>query len=112
MAPQKSEKTPAREQLPPLGQSTQSVLAVEAHHLRVVLREIAQHFLTNLESEIVRAIEMAGDVPENDRKDKHLDALITDLRGLQVKPHKGRLRDLKRIRNLVRDMTTRLEDIL
>ncbi len=112
MAPQKAPKSTPREASPPLGQSTQSMLAVEAHHLRVVLREIAQHLLNDLESEIVRAIEMVGDVPDGERKEKQIEALIADMRNLQVKPHKGRLQDLKRIRNLVRDMTTRLENLL
>jgi hypothetical protein len=92
--------------------SLQSAVALEGRRLRTMLREISQRFAGDLESEIVEALEMVGEIADGPRKKAELQTILDDMRALQVKPRKGRLRDLKRIDKLVRGMTRRLEDLL
>ena len=90
--------------------SPQAELAVEAHHLRVLVRDVSHRLVNNLESDIVELIEMVGDVSSD--SDKELRKMVHLIQSLAVKPNKGRLRDLKRIRNLVRDLNLRLEELV
>ncbi|HUT23885.1 MAG TPA: hypothetical protein VM492_06050 [Sumerlaeia bacterium] len=93
-------------------QSLQSAVALEARRLRTMLREVSQRFAGDLESEIVEALEMVDEIADGPQKKVELQTILDDMRALEVKPRKGRIRDLKRIDKLVREMTRRLEDLL
>jgi hypothetical protein len=90
----------------------QSNLAVEAHHIRMILREISQHFVSDQESQVVRTIELVGQIPNGSRKQAEMEKIIRNMRNLKVKPNKGRLRDLKEIRDLIQQTNQRLEELL
>ncbi|MFP4380353.1 MAG: hypothetical protein ACLFUS_07610 [Candidatus Sumerlaeia bacterium] len=92
--------------------SQESSLAIETHHIRKVLREISQHFVNDMESVAVHIIELASEVPDNAKKRAALDKIIKDMQEVDVKPHKGKVGDLKRLRNLLRDTSHELEDLL
>ena len=90
----------------------QSNLAVEAHHVRMMLREISQRFVNDLESEVVRIIELIGEIPGGARKRAEMQKIIQNMRNLKVKPNKGRMRDLREIRDLIQQTNQRLEELL
>ena len=90
----------------------QSNLAVEAHHIRMMLREISQRFVNDLESEVVRIIELIGEIPGGARKRAEMQKIIQNMRNLKVKPNKGRMRDLREIRDLIQQTNQRLEELL
>jgi len=97
---------------PVLEMSLPSLLAVEANRLRFLLREISGRFLADLEAEVVRIVEMASDVPDSSKKQQALLGVVKRMQSLAVKPDKGRLNDLKRIRNLVQKVSGLLEDMV
>jgi hypothetical protein len=92
--------------------AVQSNLAVEAHHIRMMLREISQRFVNDLESEVVRIIELIGEIPGGARKRAEMQKIIQNMRNLKVKPNKGRMRDLREIRDLIQQTNQRLEELL
>lgn len=108
MAGDKAEK----KSLERLRSTPESQLSLEMHHLRRVLRDIAHRFVADLESDAVRVIEYMGDVPSGGKKQKEVERIVKDLENLRVKENKGKLGDLKRIRNAIQDARSRLEDLL
>jgi hypothetical protein len=92
--------------------SLESSLAVEAHHIRQVLREIAQHFVCEMESQAVHIIELASEIPDNAAKRHALDIVVQNMQKMEIRAEKGKLGDLKKIRDLLRDTTHKLEDLL
>ena len=92
--------------------SLEASLAVEAHRLRATLREISNRFVTEIETDIVRSIEMISEVHDGARKKKELKKMIALLQGLELKPNKGRLCDLKNIRNLIQEISAQLEAMI
>ncbi|NQU44222.1 hypothetical protein HQ520_13110 [bacterium] len=96
----------------PSESSLQSALAVEAHHLRIELREITQRLVSDLESQIVGIIELAGEIEDTGRKAEEMRTIVQTIRNLEINPAKGKLRDLKRIRDLLRDTNRKLEELI
>lgn len=92
--------------------SLQGALAVEAHHLRIILREISQRFIGDLESQVVSIIEKAGELSSKPEHKQALETVLEEMQALEVKPYKGRMGDLKRIRNLVKDTNRKLDELL
>ena len=92
--------------------STEGNLAVEAHHLRIILREISGRFLSDLESEIVRIVGMISQVSDKEKKQAELRSILKQMQSLRLRPDRGKLGDLRRIRNLVERITARLEEII
>lgn len=92
--------------------STEGNLAVEAHHLRIILREISSRFLSDLESEIVRIVGMISQVSDKEKKQAELRSILKQMQSLRLHSDRGKLGDLRRIRNLVERVTARLEEII
>jgi hypothetical protein len=111
MAPKKPVKktTPADADL---ATSLNSALAIEMHHARRLVREITHHLASNLESSIVRSIELASEIPSGQKRNLEIQKILRQLRALQIIPEKGKLGDLRDLRDLVRSINSRLEDLL
>lgn len=89
-----------------------STLAVEMHHLRRLVREISHYLVSNLESGVVRTIEMTGEIPAGARRNQEIQKILQQVRALEIQPEKGKLSDLRKIRDLVRNVNKRLEGLL
>ncbi len=79
--------------------------------LRPLLREIANAFVVQAEAEIVALSEAVRDLPnpETDskaaqRQEKLLDEMQDLIAGLKVKSEKGRLKDLRRVRDVLDEL--------
>lgn len=80
-------------------------------NLRTLVREITNAFVVRAEAEIVALSEAVRDLPnvETDSKPGHkqeklieeMQKLLTDLK---VKPEKGRLKDLRRVRDVLDEL--------
>jgi hypothetical protein len=80
-------------------------------NLRPLVREIANAFVVQAEAEIVALSEAVRDLPnpESDskaaqRQEKLLDEMQDFVAGLKVKPEKGRLKDLRRVRDVLDEL--------
>ncbi len=84
---------------------TKSVLE-ELRFLRTTFREIASHYCAEIEGEIARIVNLvsAEDDAQNAERVKDVRDLLVLLRGLDVKPAKGRRRDFKKIENLLEEL--------
>lgn len=79
--------------------------------LRPLLREITKAFVVDTEAEIVALGEAVRDLPNPEGNDKaaqrqeklagEMQALIAELK---VKPEKGRFKDLRRLRDLLKEL--------
>jgi thioesterase domain-containing protein len=79
----------------------EKALVAELDRLRSRVRQIATRYMELLESEIVQVREaVAASAGAGDRLPR-LSAMLRALEGLDVKPKKGRRKDLKRIDGLV-----------
>ncbi len=97
-------KTPVRKRSP---QISRDMLTVELRRIRSLFVEIGERYLADTEGRIVALIE------EFDRRKlpmPSVDRLLKDVRGLSVKPRKGRRKDLARIETLVDSIRKALED--
>lgn len=83
-------------------------LAAELGVLRTQVREVGEAYLTNLEAEIVQIRSDVASMAEDMGDDGAVCRMIDEIRGLRIKPGKGRMKDLKRIDTLI----DRLEEIL
>ena len=91
---------------------SQNELAGALHTLRILVKEVGGNYLASLQSEVARMEQAvknahADDVPDR----KQLGQMTTMLKwvtALNVKPQKGRRRDLKEIDRLI----TKLSDVV
>lgn len=87
--------------------SRELVTALRA--LRILVREIGGNYLAGLQSDLahieqtVREAESGKTRPR--KRAAHMGRLLDKLKRLDVKPNKGRRRDLKRIEKLIGQMT-------
>jgi hypothetical protein len=86
-------------------------------NLRPLLREIANAFVVQAEAEIVTLSEAVRDLPnpETDskaaqRQEKLLDEMQDLVARLKVKPEKGRLKDLRRVRDVLDELNKLVQD--
>ena len=80
----------------------------ELNHLRAAFREIIGNYTTAIEGEIARlaslvTAETAAKKIPTDRVHDLRDMLMF-IRGLEIKPAKGRRRDFKRIENVIEEL--------
>jgi hypothetical protein len=80
-------------------------------NLRTLVREITNAFVVHTEAEIVALSEAVRDLPnpESDSKPAHrqeklLEEMQQLVAGLKVKPEKGRLKDLRRVREVLDEL--------
>jgi phosphoenolpyruvate synthase/pyruvate phosphate dikinase len=91
---------------------TKAVVA-ELQNLRAELREAADSYATRLESEVdrVRVAVETGSTAKNlsSARIRDLRDMLTLLRHRQIKPDKGRRKDLKKIESVVSDLAMLIE---
>lgn len=84
---------------------TQADLLAGLHTLRLVTREVGQNYLSGLQADIAKLQQSVQHAQEDDMPDrKQLNQLASMLRwinALDVKPQKGRRRDLKELDRLI-----------
>ena len=85
-------------------------------NLRTLLREITNAFVVRAEAEIVALGEAVRDLPsvENDSKSAHTQEKLLEemhklVADLKVKPEKGRLKDLRRVREVLDELNSLIQ---
>ena len=88
-------------------------VAEELDYLRKQVRQTINHFARRLDAEIVQIGETvsaeAGEAKIPVLKMRDARDMLTMLRNLEIKPEKGRRRDLKKVETLVEDLQRMLE---
>lgn len=82
-------------------------------NLRTLMREITNAFIVRAEAEVVALSEVVRDLPnpESDSKAAHkqeklLEEMQKCVADLKVKPEKGRLKDLRRVRDTLDELNS------
>ena len=78
----------------------QEELEHELRHLRALVREVGEHFILRHEGAIETIISNLDSVPQG-RLKAAMPEWLQHIRGLRLKPAKGRLKDLKGIVTLI-----------
>lgn len=80
-------------------------------NLRTLVREIANAFVVHVEAEIVALGEAVRDLPNPEggakavrQQEKFLEEMQKLVAELKIKPEKGRLKDLRRVRDLLDEL--------
>lgn len=81
---------------------------VELNRLRSMFREIVENYAAKIEGEIAQVCEEVRELDGEDSEEA-IQAVCACLGRLKVKPEKGRLRDLKRMHELVKEMRSLAE---
>ena len=91
-----------------MNQTLKKELLAQLQHLRMETREISRLYVANLQRDIVQIIEFLNETPApktNSRKvDPKFVAMKEQLDGINVKPEKGRRKDLRKIENVVKSL--------
>jgi len=82
-------------------------LMLETRRLRTMFSEIAEHHAANMEGKIASVIDA---IEARTLPDEKIDGMLKALRGLTVKPEKGRRKDLSRIEKTVETLLKALEE--
>ncbi len=90
------------------GRGVRKTMDVELNRLRSMFKEIVENYAAKIEGEIAQVCEEVRE-QEGEDCEEALQAMLTCLRQIKVKPEKGRLRDLKRIHELVKEMRSLVE---
>ncbi len=90
-------------------------LLAEIGSLRSQFRDIITRYQTNLEAEMVWCIKSLSESDINDlpkaAKDKNrLTLIINKIKKLKIKPQKGRLKDIRKINDIVKDISENLSE--
>jgi hypothetical protein len=88
------------------GKNTQlsEELELELRHLRALVREVGEHFILRHEGAIETIISNLGCVPSG-RLKAGIPEWLQHIRGLRLKPAKGRLKDMKDIVAVIEALT-------
>ncbi|MSS73439.1 MAG: hypothetical protein EXS64_18410 [Candidatus Latescibacteria bacterium] len=86
------------------GRDARKSMDIELNRLRSLFREIVENYATKVEGEIAQLQEVMQEHGEERGREEAIQAMLTSIRQLKVKPEKGRLKDLKRIHDLVQEM--------
>jgi len=91
----------------PSRKTTREMLLIETRRLRAMFSEIAEHYVANTEGKIASVIDAieARKLPA-----KKVDGMLKAVRGLTVKPQKGRRKDLSRIEKAAETLLKALEE--
>src|SRR5437773_12498194 len=92
-----------------MNQTIRKELLVQLQHLRLEAKDISRIYVANLQRDIVQLIDFLSEGQSEPRKNSRaLAATLTKMKGeldtLNVKPEKGRRKDLRRIERAVRSM--------
>jgi len=92
-----------------MNQTTRQDLLVQLQHLRTEAKEISRLYAANLQRDIVQLIDFLNEKPGGDAKNSRgANPLFLQMKqtldGINLKPEKGRRKDLRRIEQAVRSM--------
>ena len=93
-----------------MNQTLRKELLSQLQHLRTEAREISRLYVANLQRDIVQLIEFLNEkqAPAKTRSSRTADPVLVQLKeqidSLNLKPEKGRRKDLRRIEDTVRAM--------
>ena len=84
-------------------------LEIELRHLRALLREVAANYVSAMEADIERVVGAIGHKDQQegtDFKSRQIEIrdILDRIRALNVKPKKGRRKDIKRIDKLIGEL--------
>lgn len=88
----------------------QRELAAALQALRVLVKEVGGNYLAGLQADIARVDRMQADLEPCARRAAELQRMILWINELDLKPHKGRRRDLKALDKLIEQLTETVED--
>lgn len=91
------------------GEDPHNELFRELKHLRLMTRDTAQHFVLRREGNIEAILACLNTLPRKKISEK-IPVWLREIRELKLKPRKGRLKDLKMIDRLIKDLKTTLLD--
>ena len=93
---------------------TQDDLVASLHTLRLIVKEVGFNYIASLQAEVAHLEEAVRPLRDGDTQDrKTLNQLTTMLKWintLEVKPQKGRRRDLKELDRLIRKLANQAEN--
>src|SRR5262245_17821791 len=93
-----------------MNQTLKKELLAQLQHLRTEAKEIGRLYVANLQRDIVQLIEFLNEEQATTKAKgaRNIDPILTQLKeeldSLNVKPEKGRRKDLRRIDDAVRSM--------
>jgi hypothetical protein len=92
-----------------MNQTLKKELLAQLQHLRTETKEISRLYVANLQRDIVQLIEFLNEKPTvKTRSATKVDPIFLQLKerldGIELKPEKGRRKDLRKIENVVRSM--------
>ena len=85
-----------------MNQTARKELLAQLQHLRTEAKEINRLYMANLQRDIVQLIDFVND--EKPIQRATFLQMKEELDGMNLKPEKGRRKDLRRIENVVRSM--------
>ena len=92
---------------------TQADLVASLHTLRLVAKEVGLNYIAGLQAEVAHLEETVRMLREGDIPDRQtltqLTTMLKWINTLEVKPQKGRRRDLKEIDRLIRKLSDQSE---
>jgi site-specific recombinase XerC len=92
-----------------MNQTLKKELLAQLQHLRMETKEISRLYVANLQRDIVQLIEFLNEQQASKNKNsRKLDPIFLQMKerldGINLKPEKGRRKDLRRIEDVVRSM--------
>jgi hypothetical protein len=91
-------------------QTIRKELLAQLQHLRTEVREISRLYVANLQRDIVQLIDFLNDnqAPAKTKNSRSANATLSRMKetldAINVKPEKGRRKDLRRIEQAIRSM--------
>ena len=92
-----------------MGSKTRKSMDTELSRLRSVFKDIVDAYASKVEGRILQLQEVIREQSGGKRREESLQKLLSSVRGTKTKPEKGRLRDIKEIHNLVREIQRKTE---
>ena len=92
-----------------MNQTLKKELLAQLQHLRTETKEISRLYVANLQRDIVQLIDFLNERPSPKTKNpQKVDPIFLQMKdkldSVNLKPEKGRRKDLRKIENLVRSM--------
>ncbi|MBN2413358.1 hypothetical protein JXQ31_16885 [candidate division KSB1 bacterium] len=90
-------------------------LLTEIGALRSQFRDIISRYQTNLEAEMVWCIKSLSEtemdeLPKAAKDKSNLLSIINTIKKLKIKPQKGRLKDIRKINNIIKEISDNLSE--
>ena len=91
-----------------MNQTIRKELLAQLQHLRTEAREISRLYVANLQRDIVQLVEFLNENQESASKSRAINPILSQMKqtldAINLKPEKGRRKDLRRIEQAVRSM--------